>query len=317
VRFLTKFLFFNFLIFLIWCGLIFGEANKPTAMSQWIFDAYEKKEKIAKKIKEKKIVILAGSNALFGVNSRLISKEFGMRVVNYGVNAGVELPYTLHAAKKVISPGDIVIMPLEYPMYSYEATPGVQMIDYILSREASFFLELSLREQFYILWHVSFKRVFDGYFNQSENRVTSGLYGAHHIDSNGDQIETALKYKTPNMFAELDALKANRYGAEFDADAVGWEYLEKFVKWCEAKSVKLIFMPSTLMKKEKYFNDSKERWFYENIANEVRERGWLYVGEPYRYMYEKEMYFNTDFHLINRGRELRTLQMVKDLKGNI
>jgi len=73
-------------------------------------------------------------------------------------------------------------------------------------------------------------------------------------------------------------------------------------------------MPSTLMKSKSYFKEPKEKWFYENIAKEVKNRGWRYIGEPYSYMYDKSNYFDTNFHLINKARKMRTLQMVDDLK---
>ena len=86
------------------------------------------------------------------------------------------------------------------------------------------------------------------------------------------------------------------------------------MKWCKARDARVIFMPSTLMKSESYFRNAKEKWFYENLANEVRKKGFVYVGKPYEYMYDISNYFNTNFHLTNKARKMRTLQMVQDLK---
>ena len=316
MKFFIYFLVVLFSCFVLWSGIVFGQIGGLTKSSQWIDDAYEKKESIAKDIDGKKVVIVAGSNALFGIDSKLIENAFGVRVVNFGVNAGIELPLTLFIAKKVIRDGDTVLMPLEYPMYSYDGTPGVQMIDYVLSREASFFWNLSLYEQFYVLWHVDIRRVYDGYLARGGVRVSRGVYGAHHIDGYGDQIKTELKYKEPYMRSQIKKhiLSPETYGASFDRNALGWKYLDDFVTWCEGKNVKVIFMPSTLMKSKSYFDDPKERWFYENIAKEVRKKGWNYVGKPYEYMFDSSQYFNTNFHLINKARKVRTLKMIDDLR---
>lgn len=305
------------MLFFGWVALVVGQFNNPTAMSQWISDAYAKKEAIAHKIDGKKIIIVAGSNALFGVDSKILEDAFGLPVVNYGVNAGIELPYTLHAAKRVINKGDVVLMPLEYPMYSYDGTAGVQMIDYIFSRDGAFFWELTLYEQFYMLWHVDFQRVSRGYFYDGGKPVTEGLYGAHHIDERGDQIESDVAHRSEWMWNEITnnyAHKPEKYGEEFDGDALGWKYLASFVAWCEERDVKVVFMPSTLMKHTHYLENTKERWFYEHIADLVRQKGWSYVGIPYEYMYEKEMYFDTNFHLIHSAREMRTRQMAEELQ---
>jgi len=302
--------------FLGWALLVFGQFDKPTHMSQWIYDAYGKKQNIAKDIKDKKILIVAGSNALFGIDSKILASAFGMRVLNYGVNAGIELPYTLHVAKRVINRGDIVVMPLEYGMYSYDGTAGEQMIDYIFAREGSFFWELSFYEQLYMLWHVDLKRIWAGYLSKGSYPIHTGLYGAHHIDENGDQINTALRYRKPYMDSGIrkHTLKPEKYGKFFDRNSLGWKYIASFVKWCKRRDVKVVFMPSTLMKHESYFKYPKEKWLYENIDNEVKDRGWLYVGKPYLYMYDKSNYFDTNFHLIDKARTTRTFQMVEDLK---
>ena len=304
------------LCFGLWLALVWGTAGHPTRMSQWIWDVYEKKECIACSIAQRKILIVAGSNALFAIDSKMLEKAFGMPVVNYGVNAGIELPCTLFMAQKVIGKGDIVLMPLEYPMYSYKGEPGVQMIDFLLAREPECFRELTLKEQFYTVWHVSMKRVWEGYGAYTNTPVRSGLYGAHHIDSHGDQNGTAISQRTEGMYREVlrHTQAPETYGKTFDAKALGWVYLERFVDWCKQREVKVIFMPSTLMYDKRYREDPKEAWFYSHIAQEVRKRGWIYAGNPYDYMYAPPLYFNTNFHLVEKARRLRTKKMIEDLK---
>ncbi len=303
------------LCFVCWVVLAAGQAGNPTQMSQWISDAYQKKMQIAKKIEGRKIVIVAGSNALFGIDSEMLSKAFHLPVVNDAVNAGIELPCILFMGRKIIKEGDIVLMPLEYPMYSYAGKPGVQMIDFLLAREPECFWNLTWKERFYIVWHVSLKRVWEGYNGYRNTPVVSGLYGAHHIDAYGDQNGTLLAQRTESMYQEVLAhdTKPEIYGKQFDSDALGWKYLEKFVQWCQARHVKVVFMPSTLMRHERYQKDPQEKAFYTHIAQEVRKRGWTYVGDPYTYMYDKQWYLNTNFHLIDKGREMRTKQMIEDL----
>jgi len=303
------------LCMLIWILLVLGEFGHPTQMSQWIYDVYAKKQKIAQEIEGRKIVVVAGSNALFGIDSQMLEKAFGLPVVNYGVNAGIELPCTLFMAQKVIQRGDIVLLPLEYPMYFYGGRPGVQMIDFLLAREPSCFGKLTLREQLYIFWHISLKRLREGYGKYEEKPIRSGLYGAHHVDSHGDQNETALQYRTAGMYAEVleHDRHPEKYGETFDTKALGWCYLTQFVRWCKKRDARVVFMPSTLMWHKSYEKNPQEKYLYMHIAQEVRRRGWIFVGNPYDYMYDKSLYFNTNFHLIAYAREMRTKQMIRDL----
>lgn len=317
MKFLLTFIIGIVFSFFVWVGIIFGQTGAATKGSQWVYDTYVKKQKLAKSIKQRKIVIVAGSNALFGIESKMLSRAFHMPVINYGVNAGIELPLTLELAKRVINRGDVVIAPLEYSMFSYDGEAGAQMMDYLLSREPSFFWHLSVAEQLYILWHIEIKRVWDAYFHKSKRHVTRGLYGPHHIDKSGDQIQSSAKYRKKWMYNEVQkyALHPERYGVKFKRNGIAWHYLEEFVQWCKERDVRVIFMPSTLLKDAFYFKDAKEKWFYEHLADEVRKRGWEYAGEPYDYMYAKENYFDTNFHLVDTARKKRTQQMIEDLNA--
>lgn len=315
MKFLYTYLALSLLLIFAWGGVVWMQMGKPTRMSQWVWDAYQKKEQLSQKIERPKLVIVAGSNALFGVDSKILSKAYDLPVLNDGVNAGIGLPTILSMARRVIHPHDCVIVPLEYPLYSYDGKAGVQMIDFVLSRVPALFLQLSLQEQLYILWHISFDRVLKGYRDDSQVPITKGLYSAMHIDVYGDQNETEIRYQKPYLeeLRREHINKAEKYAKTFDREAIGWSYLEAFVEWCRARDVKVIFMPSTLMWDSSYKSDSKEHAFYSQLPQEVRKRGWQYVGDPYDYMYESGLYFNTKYHLIDRGRVIRTEQMIKDL----
>jgi len=188
------------------------------------------------------------------------------------------------------------------------------MIDYIFARDMGAFYTLSFKEQFRMVWDVSLKRVYEGYTSGEVKPVSIGLYGAHNIDGYGDQVGNTLKNKSKAIAAELDALVANKYGADFDEESLGFEYIEKFVSWCKDRKIKCVFMPSTLMYFDVYKSDEKERYFYENLAKVMRKKGFEFVGEPYKYMYDKKFYFNTDFHLVDSARDVRTRGMIGDLK---
>ncbi len=297
--------------------VILGQTGNPTLMSQWITDTYAKKEHSAQTIKGKKIVITAGSNALFGVNSQMLSDAFGLPVINNSVNAGIELPCILYMAKHVIREGDIVIMPLEHSMYAYSGKSGVQMIDFLLSREPNCFWTLLPSQQFYVVWHATLDRIVKGYKSEGGKSVKKGLYGAHHIDNHGDQTHTEVKYRSKQMYEDVLRRYVTdppyTYGKDFNRNAPGWHYLKNFIAWCKERNAKVIFMPATLMPDKSYYNNPKEQWFFTHIAEEVANRGWNYIGKPYDYMYDESLYFNSDSHLIDRGRTMRTEQMIRDL----
>ena len=296
---------------LLWGLIVFGEVGRHTNSSQWVADVYHYKEDI--NISSPKIVIVGGSNGLFGVNSSILSEALGYPVLNDCVNAGVELPTILAHAERVIKRGDIVIAPLEYPLYSYSGEAGEQMIDYLYAREADMVKDLTLFEQFWIFWHISYDRVYRGYFDGEDKKSLTGVYGVHNIDKNGDQINTEAEHQSEQMRAELNGKEPERYGEGFVENSLGFRYISKFVNWCRDRGVRVIFVPSTLMDSPYYHNSEIESRYYSNFKKMMKSKGFIYAGEPFDYMYDKSLYFNTNFHLNSRGRDLRTKRLIEDL----
>ncbi|MBW4023231.1 MAG: hypothetical protein HIU92_08825 [Proteobacteria bacterium] len=65
-----------------------------------------------------KLVILAGSNALFSHSCRIIGPMLGLPCVNGGVALGLGLDYQFALWKPLLRTGDIVYMPMELQQYS-------------------------------------------------------------------------------------------------------------------------------------------------------------------------------------------------------
>lgn len=297
-----------------WISALILQSGRPTASSQWIADVYAMKTAAAKKIDRPKIVIVAGSNALFGIDSKMLERAFNRPVVNHGVNAGLLLPYVLLKSREALRPGDIVIMPLEYHFYTYDGVPNVQMIDQIFSRDPAFFWELDWDEQLRMVWMMSLERMAEGYLARGGERAMCGPYGWQNIDSRGDQTHNSAAEAIPwgydweNLARELP----RRYGADAD-NTRGWRWLERYVAWAKARGVRLILTPPTMMADPSYRSDPSERRFYEGLPRRVEALGVPFVGNPYDFMYPREYYFNTDYHLTDTGRARHTQKLIEAL----
>jgi hypothetical protein len=64
-----------------------------------------------------KIVIVGGSNVMFGIDSERIQRTTGIPVANMGVNAGISLNYMLQVVRPRIAGGDIVVLALEHSAF--------------------------------------------------------------------------------------------------------------------------------------------------------------------------------------------------------
>src|SRR5271157_6025286 len=91
--------------------------RKPLTLG-FIAESYDKKTSYVSGVSGPKIVILAGSNGLFSHRCEALEQMLHMPCLNCSVTAEVSLDYQLARARKLLSSGDIVLMLLEYDLYT-------------------------------------------------------------------------------------------------------------------------------------------------------------------------------------------------------
>ena len=81
--------------------------NGSFSEGQWVADAIRIKHKLIKE-SEPQIIIISGSNGLFGFSAEQITKKCGVSCINGAVHAGLGIDYILHDAKKVFRTRSLV-----------------------------------------------------------------------------------------------------------------------------------------------------------------------------------------------------------------
>ncbi len=76
------------------------------------------KLELLSKIEGEKIVVLGGSNVIYSVSAKTMSEELGVPVFNMGTTAYLGLPFFLSETKPYLNSGDTVVLSLENAVYS-------------------------------------------------------------------------------------------------------------------------------------------------------------------------------------------------------
>lgn len=105
-------------IFIGWFCLWYSSLGLYEPAEHWLNDVMALKERRATEIRGPKIVIVSGSNALFGIDSHLLERLQKKPVLNMATHGGLPLAYHMHQAVRNSGPGDLVVMPLELSYYS-------------------------------------------------------------------------------------------------------------------------------------------------------------------------------------------------------
>jgi len=90
-----------------------------------------------------KIVFFSGSNTLYGINSKYMHEKTNLPILNFGIHMGLE-NYIFYEAEKILNPGDIVIMPLEFSIYREDnSSMPSQLAEYLVTYGKDYLQNLS------------------------------------------------------------------------------------------------------------------------------------------------------------------------------
>jgi len=298
--------------YIIWIGIVYIQIGNPSQRSKWLYEVYALKEDHAQSIHGRKIVIVSGSNALFGINSKMIEDQFNMPVVNDAVNAGLGMPYILYRSKKILKKGDVAILPLEYQMYQKEDEHSMTYIDYVIARDPEYFSTLNIIDQLKLIMSIGFMRTFQGLiapFHQLKK--TSGIYGIQNVNVRGDQINTESSKMTTRQRKQRDAFQPEKIKSSDLSDEF-IHYMNDYISWARLHCIRLIFMPPGYMAFD-YYKSEKYVKFLDNIKKYYQDANAIYLGKPEDYMYEKKYHYNSVYHLNDVGVTKRTNQIIMDI----
>ncbi|MFZ2124700.1 MAG: hypothetical protein WA012_11835 [Rhodoferax sp.] len=298
----------------LWMLGIRQQLGVGTPGLRWVFDAYQHKVRAASQHAGPRLLVVAGSNAMFGIDSGQFEAFWGRPTVNLGVNAGLGLPYILDLSKRVARAGDVVLMPMEYALYLDDGSPNAQIIDYVIARDPVYWHRLSLWRQLDFAVGLTPERWLQGLQPRPDMPVTSGVYGAHHLDGRGDQTHSSAADMTPADQAAVQAASSWDYGARARKTRGGWPLMADYAAWARAQGVCVIAVPTVLRHHERYDTDPVERDFYASVPARIEAAGLAYVGQPRDFMYPASWFFNTDHHLQDWARKLHTAKLIQQLR---
>lgn len=296
-------------LMLCWTVFWAGQLGNAHPNNAWIEESIAYKQQLVQSQPSPKILVVAGSAAMFGVNSRYLEETFFRPAINLGVNAGISLPAILHSAEPFIEAGDLVLLPLEYPLYNQEEAVSSSLIHWANSHPETF-LQLPLKRAFEVFVKTSFTRILEGYRGMPEGFTISGDYGVHNLDDRGDQLGTSLAMREQRHVDFLNSLPAETYGEALRQGRYDWSRLQDFRDRLLAKGACPVFMPPPLLFKRSYVESLTEVHFYETLPHQVSQAGLFWVGRPIDAMRDADDFFDTNFHLVGEARSAYTQQVI-------
>lgn len=294
MAFLFAVIIFQPLLFLMNFG---GLTQREKYLDEWI--GYKKA--VSSAIESPKIVLLSGSNTLFGIDAEHMEQDLGIPVVNMGLHAGMG-EYIFAVCKPLLKPGDVVILPLEYDYYQLKRLRG-EGLAYVTNYDTTYFKELPYLEQLKLLYSYDSRDMGRDLLNRLINKKSeeSKIYSVKNFDTRGD-IRS-------NVVEDSRMQPPSRYKQVFSEDNVPNEksagVIGDFVKWCHLHEVKVYAAWPSYLCYSCNFNE-KDKVKVEQIERFWQSEGVEIVGNFQDTLFPAELFFDTDYHLNDAGRKIRT-----------
>ncbi len=300
----------------LWTGLFYVQLGAPTESSRWIYECTQIKRRIVDaQIGQGRLLVVAGSNGLFGVRAQDIEKALGVPAVNLSTHAGLGLRFILSQAKTIARRGDIVVLALEYDHYQYDDDERNVFYDYVTARAPAYFKSLRAFGRARFILAVSVRRLcwgLRGVFVEPTRKTTG--YQSETLNDHGDETKNHHLRRPEMGIAVLKRLKPETL--KLNQQAASWVLLREFVGWCDAAGVDLLVTyPSYAAFPE--YTTAPQRGYYESVHRFWGSTGVITLGEPWDWMYPKEQLYDTRYHLNDLGMSKRTNQLIGCIRSAI
>lgn len=324
--------------------LFLFQLGAPMPAEYWVREVKIAKQHLARRVSVPKIVILGGSNGLFGIDSRLIERDTQVKTVNMSLHGALTLDYLLNYAMPVLNKRDTLILALEYNYYFHGNKEGACFTSWyannLMTWDTQYFMEMPLADKVCLMLSADPKRILNGVLAQYYSARLLDRFGKrrllidHEVINKMEKLagererqSVALEYGLATM-NEYGDFRVNAPSTYFEVPDYGFEsrriFAQRSSKWrtfkylaeyCRDHGVRLmIAWPPTIDGARTGVQSSLARQKLSVIRHELEGLGIQILGSPEDFSFNREYFLDTNYHLTATGGTLRTEKLVSLLK---
>lgn len=297
---LLRLMFIEFLLGIFCFGIVMPQ------YTQGFMASFIDKMNRAETIDGPKILLMGDSNVLYGVRSDMLEEAIGMPVVNMGLHGGLGQTMCMDIAKDTICANDIVIaLPAHYFYPGHVSDPSLAWI--MLENHLDLWKGVNFRDYLPLArgFPVYIRKAADLWINDQGNENNAGDLSRKERNQWGDIISSGDENIMPDGW-----LPDNNFVQTVDADLMA--YYNDYNDFVVSKGGYFmlasppIIEPGVKGRKELVTMRQEEVETYINFP---------FISDSAEYIYPTEYFSDTNYHLNNTGRVIRTQQLIKDLKA--
>ena len=292
-------------VFFLICG--FG---LPVQFGDTFMGELKSKYERLKETSGKRIVLVGGSGVAFDCDSALMDDFFpSYEIVNFGMYAGLGTKAVMDLSENYIHEGDIVILSPEQSEQTFsDYFNGEYMWQ---AADGAFGMLRDLKSENFEAMLGNFPRFALeklNYVMKGQKPQTDSIYQKKSFNTYGDiELDTCRENILPNGYDVNQKVR-------FTEDVVQPEfmdYMNDWVKRLEKKGAVVWYRYCPVNKLS--VEDMDDLAAYDVFLRQKLD--FPVIGNPENSLMEAEWFFDTNFHLNQPGKEVNTVQLIRDMKA--
>ena len=292
-------------VFFLICG--FG---LPVQFGDTFMGELKSKYERLKETSGKRIVLVGGSGVAFDCDSALMDDFFpSYEIVNFGMYAGLGTKAVMDLSENYIHEGDIVILSPEQSEQTFsDYFNGEYMLQ---AADGAFGMLRDLKSENFEAMLGNFPRFALeklNYVMKGQKPQTDSIYQKKSFNTYGDiELDTCRENILPNGYDVNQKVR-------FTEDVVQPEFMDYMNDWAkriEKKGAVVWYRYCPVNKLS--VEDMDDLAAYDVFLRQKLD--FPVIGNPENSLMEAEWFFDTNFHLNQPGKEVNTVQLIRDMKA--
>lgn len=293
----------------IFLGSFFWAFGNSPESGRWVAEVLYKKIEAVKNYNPD-VIILSGSNSLFGFSAQRLSQVHHVETINLAIHAGLGIKYILGYGEQFFAPKRVFILPLEYELYG-KPEPNSAFRDQVMGYDHHYFWSMSPSEKIHFFTQISFDerlRYIKNLFYLDMHSELDG-YQSNTLNQYGDETNNMLGNRPPGKLSELHSKRAKQYVVDEEA----WAELENFANAAKSMGVTVVIAYPNIYYKafDKKLNES----FFSDLQRRATKLDIKIIGSPDSSVFFDDSLFDTIYHQNNVGQQKSTDRLFYDLKN--
>lgn len=277
------------------------------------------KDRLLRSTPSPKLILVGGSNLAFGIDSRMMHDSLNVNVVNMGLYAKLGLRYMLAQVKPYIRAGDVVVIVPEYDQFYGKYAEGDYTLNTALlyapaDRIADFiksysFVDVVLRPRVEDTRR-AFLHVAAAAFKSEDKYVphyVDSVYSRYSFNQYGDMTAHLGRRSFPP-----DSIYVGKLPPAKDFSRAPLDEINDIGDVARSRRAQAYFLFPSYMDRAYNANAAEIAALEQRLAKGMRIP---ILGGPRDFTFPASWFFDTRFHLNERGRGPRTVKMIEIMRA--